>query len=417
MGAPAIGNNEVRFTMDRIFSNDEAKQNDWDRRGLPGWTYHNAALLELEKTEVFLNHWQIAGHVNDVPNPGDYLTFDICDERAVIIRGEDGQVRAFHNLCRHRGSRVVADDKGHCKNALVCPFHGWVYNFDGSLRGAARPTSYAALERKDFGLRPIEMEIWLGLIFLRFRPGPQGSVADHMARFEPELAAYRPAEMVPSGKVWRSILPVNWKSVRDVDNEGYHVAMAHPALQDLYGPTYVDHPYEDGINLAQGWFNRQGGRRWSVRNYVKFSHGEPWLPDNLRTVWSYYGLFPNNVIIATPETIQFYQEFPLGVEQALVRGIIYQRPKECREQRLARYLSYRIDRETYEEDTQLSIWSNESMKSSAFEGFYLSDLEKGLKSHHDQLRRILPVMSLDEPPADPDLGPVNDHMRQERSDN
>ena len=398
--------------MDRNSSRDWTKNDDWDRRGLPGWTYHNAALLELEKSSVFLNHWQIAGHVNDVPKPGDYLTVDICNERALIVRGDDGVVRAFHNLCRHRGSRIAVDDKGHCKNALVCPFHGWVYNFDGTLRGAARPTSYAALDRKDFGLRPIEMEIWLGLIFLRFRPGPQGSVAEQRARFEPELSAYRPAEMVPSGQVWRTVLPVNWKSIRDVDNEGYHVAMAHPALQDLYGSAYVDHAYENKTNLSRGIFNRQGARRWSVRHYVKLSRGEPWLPEELQTVWTYYGLFPNNVIIATPETIQFYQEFPLAVDQAVVRGIIYRRPQENRAQKLARYLSYRIDRETYEEDTQLSIWSNESMKSSAFEGFYLSDLEKGLKSHHDQLRQILPVMTLDEPPADTEMAAVNERMHE-----
>ena len=386
---------------------------DWDRRGLPAWTYHNADLLELEKSELFLNHWQIAGHVNDVPNPGDYLTFDVCDERAVIVRGDDGVVRAFHNLCRHRGSRVAVGDKGQCKNALVCPFHGWVYNLDGSLRGAARPKSYATLERKDLGLRPVEMEVWMGLIFVRFMPGPQGTVAEQMAPFEAELAPYRPAEMVPSGKIWKNTLPVNWKSVRDVDNEGYHVAMAHPALQDLYGATYRDIPYENGLSCAKGTYNVHAGRRWSVRNYVKLSRGEDWLPDALRRVWSYYGLFPNNVIIATPETIQFYQEFPTGVEEAVVRGIIYRRPNESREQKLARYLSFRIDRETYEEDTQLSIWSNESMKSSAFEGFYLSDLEQGLKAHHDRLRQILPVVTLDDPPTGEDMMAVNARMRKQ----
>ena len=119
-----------------------AVPNDWDRRGLPGWAYHSPALLELEKEHLFRNHWQIAGHVSDVPNEGDYLTIDVVGERALIVRGKDGVVRGFHNLCRHRGSRVVADSQGTCKNALVCPFHGWVYNLDGTLRGAARPRSF-----------------------------------------------------------------------------------------------------------------------------------------------------------------------------------------------------------------------------------------------------------------------------------
>lgn len=81
-----------------------AVPNDWDRRGLPGWAYHSPALLELEKEHVFRNHWQIAGHVSDVPNEGDYLTIDVVGERALIVRGKDGVVRGFHNMCRHRGS-------------------------------------------------------------------------------------------------------------------------------------------------------------------------------------------------------------------------------------------------------------------------------------------------------------------------
>lgn len=114
------------------------RANDWDRRGLPAWTYHSPAMLELERQELFRKHWQIAGHVNNVAKPGKFFTVDIVDERAIIMRGDDGIVRAFHNLCRHRGSRVAAEKQGQCKNALVCPFHGWVYNFDGTLRGAAR---------------------------------------------------------------------------------------------------------------------------------------------------------------------------------------------------------------------------------------------------------------------------------------
>lgn len=390
-------------------------RNDWDRRGLPAWTYHNPALLQLELAELFLTHWQIAGHVNDLPQPGNYLTFDLGSERAVILRGTDGHLRAFHNLCRHRGSRVATGDRGSCKNALVCPFHGWVYNLDGTLRGPARPESYPVLDKKEFGLRPVEMEIWHGLIFVRFRKGPQPSVAELLQPFDTELSQYRSAEMVPSmpGKVWSSELDVNWKSARDVDNEGYHVAMAHPALQDLYGATYRDSHMAGGINISRGTFRMNTGRRWSVRNYTKIAGGPDWLPPGLKTTWSYFGIFPNNVIIATPETIQFYQELPMGVNRAKLRGISYRHPVEDRRQRLARYLSARIDRETYAEDTQLAIWSNESMKSSAFEGFYLSDLEQLVRAYHDRLRIVLPVVNLDQPPPDAEMAEINATMRQD----
>ncbi len=388
--------------------------NEWDRRGLPGWTYHSQALFELERSEVLLTHWQIAGHVSDVPSPGDWLTFDFLDERALVVRGRDGQVRAFHNLCRHRGARLADGASGHCNSAMVCPFHGWVYNLDGTLRGAARPDSFGDMDRSQFGLKPVEMEIWHGFIFLRFLPGPQPAVAKLLEPFDPDFTAYCAGDLLPAGDFgkWEfEPLPVNWKSVRDVDNEGYHVAMAHPALQDLYGRSYRDMVYRGGITQSVGEFGDQPGRLWSVRHYLKMTPDRDWLPERLRRSWTYFGIFPNSVIAFTPDGAQYYHDIPLSLDQTVVGGRLYRRANETRELRAARYLAYRIDRETSYEDQQLSIWSNESMKSSAFEDFHLSDLEFGVRAHHDVLRRLLPVMSLNDAPAEEDLANINAHLR------
>ena len=386
---------------------DISVPNDWDRSGLPGWCYHSPALLELEKQHVFREHWQIACHVSDIPEPGNYLAMDVVGERALILRGQDGAVRAFHNICRHRGSRLVADEKGACRNALVCPFHGWVYNLDGTLRGAARPKSFPPLDKDEFALKPLECEVWQGFVFIRFAPGPQGSVAEVMKPFEAELSHYRAEEMVPTGSIWTQESPVNWKSVRDVDNEGYHVAMAHPALQDLYGSTYYDEPFVDGLCRSFATYNPHAGRRWSVRNYVKISPENGRLPEHLRKAWIYFGLFPNCVIAVTPETVQFYQEFPVSIGKTLLRGGIYRYREEDRAHRLARYLAYRIDRDTQAEDVQLTVWSNEAMTSNAFAGFYLSDLEYGVRTHHDHLRRVLPVTTLKDAPEEKDMADAN----------
>ena len=403
--------------------NDHARPipipNDWDRRGLPGWTYHSSALFELERTEVLLNHWQIAGHVGDLPAPGDWLTFDLLGERGLVLRGHDGKVRAFHNLCRHRGARLADGDAGHCKSAMVCPFHGWVYNLDGTLRGAARPESFGDMDRAEFGLKPIEMEIWHGFIFLRFLPGPQPSVAVLMSPFDADFAAYRAETLLPGGTFdeWDfEPLPINWKSVRDVDNEGYHVAMAHPALQDLYGRTYRDLVFPGGLSQSVAEFGDQPGRLWSVRKYVALSAEQDWLPDHLRKAWTYYGLFPNSVIAFTPEGAQYYHDIPFSCDRTAVAGRLYRRPHETRADRAARYLAYRIDRETALEDQQLSIWSNESMKSSAFDDFHLSDLEFGVRAHHDSLRRLLPVMSLADAPAEADIAQINQRLRSASAD-
>ena len=194
----------------------------------------------------------------------------------------------------------------------------------------------------------------MGFIFIRFLTGPQASVARRMAPYADELSAYRMEDLVPAAPPDGVTLDVNWKSVRDVDNEGYHVAMAHPALHELYGATYFDHPYADGVSRSEGRFDATAGRLWSVRNYMALSTGPHWLDEDKRRLWSYFGLFPNTVIAVTPELVQFYQEFPLGVDCTLIRGAVYRRPDETREQRLARYLATRIDRETDREDIQLS---------------------------------------------------------------
>ena len=88
-----------------VNSRDISVPEEWDRSGLPGWTYHSKAFLDLEIKEVFRTHWQIACHISDVAEPGNFITLDICGERALVIRGNDGEVRAFHNTCRHRGAR------------------------------------------------------------------------------------------------------------------------------------------------------------------------------------------------------------------------------------------------------------------------------------------------------------------------
>ena len=385
--------------------------NDWDRKGLPAWTYHSEALFALERERLFLTHWQLAGHVSDVPAPGDWVAFDLMGERAVVMRGADGVVRAFHNLCRHRGARVVDGAQGNCRGAMVCPFHGWVYNLDGTLRGAARPESFGEMEREAFGLKPVEMEVFHGFVFLRFAPGPQASVADLLAPFAEDFAAYGFDRLLPVKVAdWMTELPVNWKSVRDVDNEGYHVALAHPGLQELYGRTYRDMHLPDGLSISIGYYGDAPGRGWSVRNYVRLSPPRPDLPGHLQQAWTYYGLFPNAVFAVTPEGVQFYQDLPLTPGLTRLTGRLYRWPEESRAARAARYLSYRIDRETSAEDRQLSIWSNESMKSSAFEGFHLSDLEYGLRRHHDGLRGVIPVMALPEPPPDADLARLNDEL-------
>jgi len=371
----------------------------WDRSGLPAWSFFSPEMLEMEKDMLFRRHWQLVCHASDIPEPGDFLTLDVVGERALVIRGKDNVVRAFHNLCRHRGSRVVAEESGTCKTAIICPFHGWVYNLDGTLRGPAQPQSLPALDPVEMGLKPIDMDIWQGFVFVRFQPGPQPPMSEVMAHFDDEVAQYDLENLQPTGEgFFCSEIEANWKCVRDVDNEGYHVPMAHPGLQDLYGPNYFDEPFERGTSRSYANFREGNGRLWSVRAYTSVLEPPERLDKDHKHAWLYLGMFPNAVLSLYPDSINFYQEFPLANGLTVQRSATYRYPQEDRRMRAARYLSGRIDRITSDEDEQLIKWTWEAAFSSGYDGYLLSDLEYGVKTYHDALRELFPVLSGEEPP-------------------
>lgn len=392
-----------------------AVPDEWDRRGLPAWAYTNEEQLELERAILFRCHWQLAGHVSNAPEPGDYFCFDVAGERAIIVRGKDNQIRAFHNVCRHRGSRVVVNESGTCGSALVCPFHGWSYNLDGTLRTVSQPRAVPKLDPVEQGLVPLEFEVWRGFMFVRFKPGPQPAVSDILARHDAETALYRPSEAEPTGKgFWSQEIRSNWKCVRDVDNEGYHVPMAHPGLQDLYGENYFDEQWKDGTARTFAPMKSDHNRLWSVRAYNTVLPEIDYLPESHRRAWLYIGMFPNLVLFFYPDSMGFYQEYPLATDKTALRGAVYSIPSPDngdatfnRRLKAAQYLSQRIDNDTSAEDIQLTVWSNEAAHSSGFQGFILSDLEYGVKQYHDQLRSVMPVLRQSEQPERGCLKSIN----------
>jgi phenylpropionate dioxygenase-like ring-hydroxylating dioxygenase large terminal subunit len=392
-------------------SADIALPKDWDRSGLPGWAYFSQELFELECETLFKTHWQFVCHVNEAADIGAYVTFDVAGERALVIRGHDGILRAFHNLCRHRGSRIVPDARGVCNKAMVCPYHGWAYNLDGGLRGIANRDTFPPMQADKWSLKPLEMEIWNGLVFIRFQAGPQPAVAEILARFDDEIAPYDLANMVPTdSNSMDDLLLVNWKSVRDVDNEGYHVRQAHPGLHQLYGNGYFDEPYANGTSRSVGTFNEAYGHRWSVRKYREILPEADNLPREQQRQWIYFGMFPNFVLGLYPDSVIYYQEVPQSAEQTVQRGMCYRRRDESREMKAARYLSGRIDRDTAVEDQMLMVWSCEATKSSAYDGVIFSDLEYGVKTYHDHLRQLLPVMAQPVPPESGQMALLNDAL-------
>lgn len=153
-----------------------------------------------------------------------------------------------------------------------------------------------------------------------------------------------------------------------------------------------------------------------MRHYKKILPEAAHLPEDHRRAWLYVGLFPNLVFSFYPDSVGFYQEFPVEVTRTVQRSASYALPDERREMKLARYLSQRIDRTTGREDVQLIKWSWESMQSSGFEGMILSDLEVGVRDYHDWLRRLIPVFNLEQEPSAGRVADSNNGLLATRND-
>ncbi len=383
-----------------------------NRGGLPAWTYSNPEMALLENEWAFHRRWQLVGHVSEIPNPGDFLTFDVAGERALVVRSDDGEVRAFHNLCRHRGSRVVADESGNCGSSIVCPFHGWNYALDGRLLGARLSHSFAGYDLSDHGLKTVAHDIWQGIIFVCFKPCDDVRPSELLRSMEEEVAPYQLNDLQPYSQPWSMDLDVNWKAAVDVDNEGYHVAIAHPALHDLFGRHYYDESLPNGVARSVGDFSKARPRLWSSKLYCK--HHEAYeLPKGMDKKWIYYGLFPNTVLTFGPEMVEYYRFTPLPNNRCRISGGYWAVPNDDRRVTLLRKLYLRINRQTADEDTQLIEWCAEGMLSSAYDDFILSDLESGVRAHHDQLRAIIPAFQLKTAPAYGQLSELNEQLRQQ----
>jgi len=396
-------------TAEEIYNKAGGKRN-----GLPAWTYNNAELTELETERVFLRNWIWVGHVSDIPETGDYQCIDLANERALVVRDEAGEVRAFHNMCRHRGSRVVAESKGHCEKAFVCPFHGWSYKFDGGLKNIPRANSFPPIDKDEFGLKALDCEVWHGLIFVRFA-GEGPSIAESFAEAEEEISLYKITDMKPYDEPWRWDFDLDWKSVIDIDSEGYHVPIGHPGLFDLCGSSYKDEVLESGIGRSYGSFKDRKAKTPLVKNYIESLPESNYLPASHRHLWIYWGLFPGIVITLFPDMIEVYQVYPTGYQKSVMAGSCYALPDARPEMETARQYNREINMDVGDEDVQLVKWAAEGQRSSAFEEVLLSDLELGICAFQNRLREIIPVVSLDRAPETGSLKAVNQKMIKKRN--
>jgi phenylpropionate dioxygenase-like ring-hydroxylating dioxygenase large terminal subunit len=380
---------------------------------LPGWCYNSAEFFALEREHLLMSSWVLAGHRNDLKAAGDFISVDAFGERGLVVRGEDGRLNGFFNTCRHRAHALVSEERGSCGHAIRCPYHGWSYNFDGTLKAIAAEKTFPAIDKAEFGLKPLEVEDFLGFIFVRFKPGGAG-VAERFRPYRAEMENYRTAEMLSLGTGWHCDIDVDWKNLMDNYLEGYHVPTGHPGLQRLFGPSYTAEAQPSDVSRQMGIMRDKPSENWSERMYQRWVPRPEHLSPDRQRAWCYYTLLPNVALDFYPDLITSFEALPLGPGKVRLRarrwGI-----KGDRQLRLARYLNYRINREVQREDEVLVASVQQGLASRSYSVGIFSEKEAALRRMHEMVRQAVPVARLAEPPAPGSMAAVNAEMRHDRA--
>ena len=218
---------------------------DYDEAwSMPKSYYTDETVLAVEREHLFAKEWICVGRVEEVPKPGDYMAFLLCNEPIVVVRGEDNKIRAMSNVCRHRGALLV---EGHGNNSrLVCPYHHWSYDLKGKLAGAPRMEEHKAFDKTTCRLPQFLTEEWHGFLFVCLADNPP-PLASRLAPLEKLIRNYHMEEMkllYVASEVWHT----NWKCLIENFMEGYHLSPLHKTTLHLVNPTRLCTHFPAGEN-------------------------------------------------------------------------------------------------------------------------------------------------------------------------
>jgi carnitine monooxygenase subunit len=366
-----------------------------DDMSLPGWLYFDPEFFEAEKRAFLRAAPQIVCHESEIAQPGEWRTLEYLGDSVIVMRGDDGEARAFSNVCRHRGSRLV-DGTGGCAKVLTCPYHAWSYARDGRLAGVPHRQEYPGLQTEKLGLVPVALENWRGFLFVTLEPGAP-SVAEMMAPYEDEVAPYRFEDLRVLGRITIRPRHLNWKTIADNYSDHLHIPVGHPGLTRLFGRNYrIDaQPYADRM---QGDLIDKESANPCERAYQRYLPTVDHLPPSHQRKWLYYKLFPNVAFDIYPDQVDFMQFLPVSATESLLREISYALPDDRREMKAVRYLNWRINRRVNAEDTELITRVQLGMQSPTYVAGPLGTSEVCLRSFSRKLRKLIPEARLDSPP-------------------
>ena len=355
-------------------------------RALEPRYYLGPDALAHEMDTVFARSWQYAGHVSELPEPNTYITTYAGDQPVLVVRTEDGELRAYRNVCRHRGSELLTGD-GKCKRAIRCRYHGWTYDStDGRLMGVPEHRGFSDLDKSTLGLMPARVEILAGFVFVNLDADAR-SLADMTGDLGERLERFGIPELEMFGtKGNGGSQPANWKIVVENYLEGYHVPIAHPGLMRLY--DYQRYSAETHENWA--WFeaplrDTPSANRME-RLYQRLAKPMSGLDEADRTIWRYVVIYPNTAIDLYPDQINVWQIRPAGPEATDDNWACFRETNPGPVTRLVQRINQRFNTEVLDEDVDLVSAVQTGIRTHGYKPGPLAAREAGVAWFADRIR-------------------------------
>lgn len=266
----------------------------------PATSYTDPQVAAAERDALFKRLPLIACVASELPNPHDFVTVDLVGVPALIVRQPDRSLKAFVNVCRHRGAKVETAERGNRK-LFVCPFHAWSYDGQGGLRGVPFAEGFCNMDRKERGLNALPVEERHGLVWVVPTPGGTIDVAAHLgAQLDGILTGWGVSSFVKERRQSFDV-PVNWKLLMDGFLEDYHIPVLH---QGTIGPYFQPHLH------AIDTYGPHGSMIAARANITKLADRPPEEIDLRRCAAAVYAIFPASVLIWLTDHFELWTILP-----------------------------------------------------------------------------------------------------------
>ena len=344
---------------------------------LPAPLYFRPETLEDEKKRLFPSTWQVVGHLRQAASPGDYFTVDLIGEPLLIARGEDGKLRAFYNVCRHRAGNPASG----CGNRKLfrCGYHGWTYRLDGSLISTPEFEGVEDFNPREFGLAPVRVEEWFNLIFVNLDPEAR-PLCECLGEMPVQAGKFDFAAMKFSERRTYE-MNCNWKTYIDNYLEGYHVPSVHPSLnREIDYNAYSVEPYPQYV------------RQWTPIRGAQLGDASPrryqQAGDDLTA--DYFWVFPNWMLNCYPDNISVNIILPLSPERTLAIFEWYLPESQLGSDSARQALVF--SDEIQDEDMRICEIVQKNLHSRSYlSGRYSVKQEKGVYAFHQMYREWMGV--------------------------